>query len=68
MATAELLEVRNRLGRFELFDLANDPGQKTDLSTQLPDVFARLKRRLLEINASVMADAPDWLAESAETR
>ena len=47
-------------GRFELFDLAKDPGQQTDLSTQLPDVFARLKKKLLEINASVMADAPDW--------
>jgi len=46
--------------RFQLFDLAKDPGQQTDLSTQLPDVFARLKKKLLEINASVMADAPDW--------
>jgi hypothetical protein len=47
-------------GRFELFDLAKDPGQQTDLSAQLPDVLARLKKKLLEINASVMADAPEW--------
>ncbi len=46
--------------RFQLFDLARDPGQQTDLSAQLPDVFARLKKKLLEINASVMADAHDW--------
>ncbi|MCH7917214.1 MAG: sulfatase-like hydrolase/transferase [Planctomycetes bacterium] len=47
-------------GRFQLFDLATDPGQQNDLAAQLPDVVARLKRQLLEINASVMADAPDW--------
>ena len=47
-------------GRFELFDLAKDPGQQTDVSTQFPDVVARLKKKLLDINASVMADAPEW--------
>ena len=47
-------------GRFELFDLAKDPGQQKDLSAQLPDVLSRLKKKLLEINASVMADAHDW--------
>jgi arylsulfatase A len=47
-------------GRFELFDLAKDPGQQTDLSAQLPDVLTRLKKKLLEINASVMLDAHDW--------
>jgi arylsulfatase A len=47
-------------GRFELYDLEKDPGQQTDLSAQLPEVFARLKNRFLEIQASVMADGPDW--------
>jgi hypothetical protein len=46
--------------QFQLFDLAKDPKQQQDLSAQLPDVVARLKKRLLEINASVMADAQDW--------
>jgi len=46
--------------RFQLFDLAADPSQKMDVSKQYPEVFARLKRQLLEINASVMAEAPDW--------
>jgi hypothetical protein len=46
--------------RYQLFDLQKDPGQKTDLANQLPDVLARLKKKLLEINASVMADAPEW--------
>jgi arylsulfatase A len=47
-------------GRFELYDLAADPRQETDVSAQHPDIVARLKKQLLEINASVMADAPDW--------
>jgi len=46
--------------RFQLFDLAEDPAQKVDVSDQHPEIFARLKRQLLEINASVMAEAPDW--------
>jgi len=47
-------------GRFELFDLAVDPSQKTDISTQHPELLSDLKQQLLEIHASVMADAPDW--------
>jgi arylsulfatase A len=45
--------------RYQLFDLARDPQQRHDLSAQLPNVLARLKKKLLEINASVMADAKD---------
>jgi hypothetical protein len=40
--------------------LAKDPGQRTDVSAQLPGIAARLKKKLLEINANVMADAHDW--------
>ncbi len=46
--------------RFQLFDLVADPTQKVDVSKQYPEVFSRLKRQLLKINASVMAEAPDW--------
>lgn len=46
--------------RFELFDLARDPGQQKDLSKEHPEELARLVKLLTEINASVMADAPDW--------
>jgi len=46
--------------RFQLFDLTADPTQKVDVSKQYPEVFARLKRQLLKVNASVMAEAPDW--------
>jgi hypothetical protein len=44
----------------QLFDLAADPSQKVDVSKQHPEIIARLKRQMLEINASVMAEAPDW--------
>jgi len=47
-------------GRFELFDLAADPSQKTDVSRQHPELLSDLKQQLLDIHASVMADAPDW--------
>ncbi|QDV63001.1 sulfatase-like hydrolase/transferase [Crateriforma conspicua] len=45
---------------FELYDLFNDPGQTTNVAKQYPDVFNRMKQRLLEINASIMKDATDW--------
>ena len=51
-------------GRFGLYDLDADPRQKKDISAQQPEVAARLKRQLLAINASVMADAPDWSSPS----
>jgi len=46
--------------QFELYDLDKDPGQQNDVSAELPDVAARLKKKMLAINASVMAEAPDW--------
>jgi len=51
-------------GRFELFDLTADPSQKVDVSKRHPEVFARLKRQLLDLHASVMADAPEWSTNS----
>ncbi|MCD6393769.1 MAG: sulfatase-like hydrolase/transferase [Planctomycetes bacterium] len=46
--------------RFELYDLSSDPQQTTDLSKQRPEILAKLKKRLLEINTSVMAEAPEY--------
>ncbi len=46
--------------RYQLFDLARDPGQQTDVSAEFPEVLAGLKKKLLDINASVMAEAPNW--------
>jgi arylsulfatase A len=45
---------------FQLFDLVKDPGQTTNLANEQPERLRRLKRQLLEINASVMADGEDW--------
>ena len=46
--------------RFELYNLAKDPSQKKNIAKAHPEVFNRLKNELLKINASVMADGPDW--------
>lgn len=45
---------------FQLYDLKKDPNQQHDISADHPDLLARLKSKLLEINASIMADGHDW--------
>lgn len=45
---------------FRLYNLDKDPKQETDLSKKHPEVLARLKKKLLEINESIMKDAHDW--------
>lgn len=45
---------------FQLFDLRTDPTQTTNIADKHPEVLARLKERLLSINASIMADGHDW--------
>lgn len=37
-----------------------DPKQQRDIASQQPELLARLKKKLLAINASVMADGHDW--------
>jgi len=45
---------------WQLFDLERDPKQQHDLAETEPAVLARLRARLLAINASIMADGTDW--------
>ncbi len=45
---------------FQLYDLSKDPGQTNDLATEKPELLERLKKQMLEINASVMAEGEDW--------
>jgi arylsulfatase A len=45
---------------YQLFDLSKDPSQTTDLAAAHPERLDRLKKKLLQINASVMADGADW--------
>ena len=49
---------------FELYDLVNDPMQEDDLAKQRPELLSTLKNKLLKINASVMAEGPDWHLDS----
>jgi len=49
---------------YRLFNLRQDPGQTTDLSEQMPEKLDAMKRQLLRINASIMADGPDWHLDS----
>jgi arylsulfatase A len=45
---------------FRLFNLKSDPNQTTDISADHPARLERMKKQMLEINASVMTDAADW--------
>jgi len=45
---------------FRLYDLSQDPGQQNDISQEQPEVLAKLKKQLLQINDSVMAEGADW--------
>jgi len=45
---------------FELYDLDTDPNQTTNLAAAFPTQLEQLKKQLLEINASIMADGADW--------
>ena len=45
---------------FQMFDMENDPSQKKDISKDNPELFETLKKKLLEINASVMSEGEDW--------
>lgn len=45
---------------FQLFDLKRDPNQTTNIAAENPELLGKLKKQLLEINASIMADGADW--------
>jgi arylsulfatase A len=45
---------------FQLFNLKTDPNQTTDIAADYPDRLQRMKKQMLEINASIMADGHDW--------
>jgi len=46
--------------KFELYNLENDLAQRTDVADKHPIVLERLRKQLIDITASVMADGPDW--------
>lgn len=45
---------------YQLFDLSKDRKQEHNIADQQPEVLAKLKKKLLQINASIMSDGYDW--------
>jgi arylsulfatase A len=49
-----------KLTDFELYNLAADPHETTDLATKEPERFAKIKETLVKLNAEIEAEGPDW--------
>ncbi|MBL4884548.1 MAG: sulfatase-like hydrolase/transferase, partial [Planctomycetaceae bacterium] len=45
---------------YQLFDLKKDRKQEHNIASEQPELLARLKKKLLQVNASVMSDGHDW--------
>ena len=45
---------------FQLFNLKTDPNQTTNIAAEHPERLKQMKKSLLRINASIMADGHDW--------
>lgn len=45
---------------YQLFNLKNDPSQENNLAAEKPEQLEKLKKKLLKINAGIMADGHDW--------
>ena len=50
------------LTNFQLFNLRRDIGQDRDVAAEHPEVLAEMKRKLTELHAEVVEEAPDWRA------
>jgi len=48
------------LARFELYDVKADPQEKADLREREPGRFEAMRKELVELNAQVEAEGPDW--------
>ena len=53
----------NDLTSFELYNIAEDWQEMSDLSEKYPDRFEELKARLIAYDKSVLAEGPDWWKE-----
>ena len=45
---------------FELYNLSRDPRETTNLSAHYPERFEQMKDSLIEYDADVLAEGPDW--------
>lgn len=53
---------------FELYDLCADYRETTDLSPFYPEVFEKLKQRLIAYDKEVLAEGPDWYMRDEKQR
>lgn len=51
----KLVAINWRQEEFELYNLETDPGETTDISSDEPEIFVRMKNAFMEWNASVEA-------------
>ncbi len=49
-----------QLTRFELYNLQNDPQEKTNLRATQPAKFEEMKTALVKLNTEIEAEGPDW--------
>ena len=48
------------LGRFEMFNVTEDPSETTNLVSAQPERFNSLKRRMIDLHAEIRAEGPDY--------
>ena len=55
---------KGRVDRVQLYDLASDISQEKDIASKNPELIAQMKKQANLLLKSVMADAPDWSAQT----
>ena len=51
---------RAELGRFEMFNLTEDPSEVTNLASVQPERFEGLKKRMINLHAEIRAEGPKY--------
>ena len=52
---------------FNLYNLRTDPHETTDLSTQEPERFEKMRAALIEYDREVLHEGPDWWKKDRRT-
>lgn len=48
------------LGNFEMYNLAEDPNETTNLAESQPERFERLKKQMIKLHADIRAEGPEY--------
>lgn len=48
------------LGRFEMYNLTEDPSETTNLAAKQPERLGRLKKRMIQLHAEIRAEGPEY--------